>query len=72
MSRYFFDVEDGHRLIDPAGLDCRNDEDALEKGTAIAQQIALDAPNSAGRHVEVVDEEKRKVGKVPVRAPSAL
>lgn len=71
MSRYFFDVKNGHRLIDPAGLDCRSDEDALEKATAIAQQIALDAPNSAGRQVEVLDKEKKKVGKVPVRAPSA-
>lgn len=32
MSRYFFDVENGHRLIDPAGLDCRNDQDAPQEG----------------------------------------
>lgn len=71
MSRYFFDVENGHRLIDPAGLDCRNDEDAFRKGTAIAQQIAQDAPNSAGRHVEILNENKEKVGEVPVRTPSS-
>ena len=31
MPRYFFDVKNGHRLIDPAGLDCRNDQEAIER-----------------------------------------
>jgi hypothetical protein len=31
MPRYFFDVKNGHRLNDPAGLDCRNDQGAIER-----------------------------------------
>jgi hypothetical protein len=40
----------------------------LKKGTAIAEQIAQDAPRSAGRHVKFLDEDKRQVGIVQVGA----
>jgi hypothetical protein len=32
MSRYFFDVKNGHRLVDSAGLDCSDDEEAISNG----------------------------------------
>jgi hypothetical protein len=34
MPRYFFDVKNGHRLIDPAGLDCRDDQEAREPSSS--------------------------------------
>ena len=46
MPRYYFDVKNGHRLIDPSGLDCKDDEDASSKADVIAKQIANDAPGS--------------------------
>jgi hypothetical protein len=67
MPHYFFDVKNGHRLIDPTGLDCRDDSEATAQAAAIARQIAADVPASAGvRHVAVLNSERKEVGKVPV------
>ncbi len=69
MPRYYFDVKNGHRLIDPSGLDCRNDRDATAQAAIIAKQIAADVPASAGvRHVAIMDSERKEVGKVPVNS----
>jgi hypothetical protein len=67
MTQYFFDVTNGHRLIDPDGLDCRADKDAV--GNVIADQIASDAPDGSGRHVLVHDDERKEVGEVAVSGP---
>jgi hypothetical protein len=68
MPRYFFDVKNGHRLIDPAGLDCGDEEEAIRKAAVIARQIAADAPTAEGRHVAVLNSEREEVGKVPIAA----
>jgi hypothetical protein len=71
MSRYFFDVKNGHRLIDPAGLDCRDDQDAITQATVIARQIALDVPETSGaRHVAVLGDERKEVTMVPIHTNS--
>ena len=31
MPHYYFDIEDGHRLVDPSGLNFKNDDDAIAK-----------------------------------------
>jgi hypothetical protein len=68
MSRYFFDVKNGHRLIDPAGLDCRDDQEARGQAIHIAHQIAMEAPHaSGGRHVAIMNSDGQEIGKVPVR-----
>jgi hypothetical protein len=67
MSRYFFDIKNGHRLIDPGGLDCRDDREATAKAVIIAQQIAQDAPASpGGRHIAVLNSDRREVGSVEI------
>lgn len=67
MPRYYFDVKNGHRLVDPAGIDCASDEEARKQGEAIASQIAADIPTRAGiRRVAVIDEEGREVAAIPV------
>jgi hypothetical protein len=43
MSRYFFDVKNGHRLVDSAGLDCSGDEEAVSNAQIIARLIARGA-----------------------------
>jgi hypothetical protein len=69
MARYFFDVKNGHRLIDPSGLDCPNDREAKAQAAVIARQIAADVPASAGvRHVAVLNSERDEVGKVAVHS----
>jgi hypothetical protein len=66
VPRYFFDVKNGHRLIDPAGVDCRDDREAIRTGLMIARQIAADAPTTQPRHVEVLNDDRQQVGEVPI------
>jgi hypothetical protein len=66
MSRYFFDVKNGHRLVDPSGLDCRNDQEAIENAILIARQIGRDAPPNGPRHVSVLNSDREEVSKVPI------
>jgi hypothetical protein len=68
MPKYYFDLVDGSRLVDPPGLDCRDDHDANAKAKIIAKQIEEDIPTApVQRHVEVLNEDRDKVAKVPVR-----
>ncbi len=56
MPRYFFDIKNGHRLIDPAGLVCTGDDDAVAKAKVIAAQIAQDTTSAEGqRNIAVMD-----------------
>jgi hypothetical protein len=68
MSRYFFDVKNGHRLIDPAGLDRGDEEEAIRRAAVIAGQIPADASTAEGRHVAVLNSEREQVGKVTIAA----
>ena len=66
MPRYYFEVKNGHRLVDPTGIDCASDEDR-QQAQVIASQIAQDVPASTiKRRVTVVDEEGREVTAIPV------
>jgi hypothetical protein len=67
MPRYFFDIKNGHRLIDPEGLDCRDDQQAKDQAVVIARQIAADAPEtSGGRKIAVLNSQREEIGRVPV------
>jgi hypothetical protein len=67
MPRYFFDLENGHRLADLSGLECRDDTEATARAVAIASQIAQDVPTSAGqRHVAIMNSLGEKIGEVPI------
>jgi len=44
MPHYYFDIKDGHRLVDPSGLDLKNDGDAIAKASVIAVGVSLDKP----------------------------
>jgi len=73
MPRYFFDIKDGHRLVDPSGLDCLDDADAISKGETMARRIEADGPVDMDpqRHVAVINEEGQQIGKIAVRRVSA-
>lgn len=68
MPRYFFDVRNGHiRLVDPQGLDCRDDRAATAQAMAIAAQIAQDVPAIAEtRRVAVLNRSREEIGEVSV------
>jgi hypothetical protein len=36
MSHYYFDIKDGLRLVDPSGLNFKDDDDAIAKAKVIA------------------------------------
>jgi hypothetical protein len=62
-----FDMKNGHRLIDSAGLDRPADQGAISQAAFIAEQIALNVPNtSSGRSVAVLNSAKEEIGKVPI------
>jgi hypothetical protein len=68
MPKCYLDLVDGSRLVDPSGLDCRDDHGANATAKIIAKQIEADIPTApVQRHVEVLNEERDKVAKVPVR-----
>jgi hypothetical protein len=66
MPRYFFDIKNGHRLIDPSGLDCKSESEAMRNAAAIARQIAADASPDQPRHISVLDSDRKEIGKIPV------
>jgi hypothetical protein len=68
MPQYFFDVKKGHRLVDPAGFECVDDQEAIAKAILVARQIAMDAEASEGRHVSVINSQGIEVRKVRIMA----
>jgi hypothetical protein len=67
MPRYFFDIKNGHRLIDPAGLDCSGDDEAIANAKMIAIQIAQETSGAGGqRHIAIMDGERKEIGKIPI------
>ena len=67
MPRYYFDVKNGHRLIDPSGLDCETDVDARTKAKVIAKHIAGDVKNpSAPRKVAIMNSDRQEIDDVAI------
>jgi hypothetical protein len=67
MPHYFFDIQDGHRLVDPAGSDCKDDTAALEKARVLAIGVSLDKPAvDPTRHISVLSADRTEISRVPV------
>jgi hypothetical protein len=73
MPRYFFDIKNGHRLVDPSGSDCESDTDAIDKAKVIAIGVSLDKPAvDPERHIVVIDDAGQEISRVAVYSkPSA-
>jgi hypothetical protein len=68
MPIFHFDIDDGVRLEDPVGMDCKSESDARNTADLIARQIAIDvADRDSHRSVVVVDEAGSEIYKTPVR-----
>ncbi len=73
MPRYFFDIKDGHRLIDPSGRDFANDADAIARAETFAIQVSLDTPRvDPARYIAVLNDARYEVSRVPVYSKPAL
>jgi hypothetical protein len=67
MPRYFFDVENCHRLFDAAGFVCDDDTDAIIKAAVLAIGVSLDTPeDDPERRIAIINDEGREVDTVPV------
>jgi hypothetical protein len=67
MPRYFFDVEDGHRLFDAGGFLCDNDVDAVVRASVLAIGVSLDKPeDDPERRIAIINDDGREIGTVPV------
>jgi hypothetical protein len=67
MPRYFFDIKDGHNLVDPIGKNFRNDKAAIERARVVAIGVSLDQPAvDPTRHISVLNESRKEISQVPV------
>jgi hypothetical protein len=67
MPHYFFDIKDGHRLVDPAGSECKSDSAAIEKAKVLAIGVSLDKPAvDPTRRISVLDADRVEISTVPV------
>jgi hypothetical protein len=46
MPHYYFDIKDGHRLVDPSGLNFKCDDDALAKAEVTPSEFPSTSPQS--------------------------
>jgi hypothetical protein len=72
MPRYFFDIKDGHRLVDPSGMTFKDDDAAIARGKLFAIQVSLDTPRvDPERYIAVLDSERGEFFRVPVYSKPA-
>jgi hypothetical protein len=73
MPHYYFDIKDGHRLVDSSGLNFKNDGDALAKAEVIAIGVSLDKPAvDPERHIAVLNDSREEIFKVPVYSKPSI
>ena len=73
MPHYYFDIKDGHRLVDPSGLDFKNDDAAIAKANVIAIGISIDKPAvDPKRHITVLNELRVEIFRVLVYSKPAM
>jgi hypothetical protein len=73
MPHYYFDVKDGHRLVDPSGLNFKNDADAIAKASVIAIGVSLDKPAvDPERHIAVLNDSREEIFRVPVYSKPSI
>jgi hypothetical protein len=67
MPSYFFDIKDGHRLVDPSGFDCKNDTDAIDRAMILAIGVSLDKPEvDPTRRIAIRNNAGKQISTVPV------
>jgi hypothetical protein len=73
MPHYYFDIKDGHRLVDPSGLDFKNDDAAIAKARVLAIGVSLDKPAvDPQRHIAVLNGSREEIFRVPVYSKPSM
>jgi hypothetical protein len=72
MPQYFFDIQDGHRLVDPAGRECKNDTAAKEMARVLAIGVSLDTPAvDPTRVISVLNDARQEIFQAAVYSKPA-
>jgi hypothetical protein len=73
MPHYYFDIKDGHSLVDSSGLNFKNDDDAIAKAEVIAIGVSLDKPAvDPERHIAVLNDSREEIFRVPVYSKPSM
>jgi hypothetical protein len=73
MPHYYFDIKDGHRLVDPSGLDFKNDDAAIAKAKVIAIAVSLDKPAvDPERRIAVLNGSREEIFSLPVYSKPSM
>ena len=73
MPHYYFDIKDGHSLVDPSGLNFKDDGDAIAKAEVIAIGVSLDKPAvDPERHIAVLNDSREEIFRVPVYSKPSM
>jgi hypothetical protein len=73
MPHYYFDIQDGHRLVDPSGLEFKNDDAAIAKAKVIAIGVSLDKPAvDPERRIAVLNGSREEIFSVPVYSKPSM
>jgi hypothetical protein len=67
MPHYFFDIKDGHGLLDSSGHTAKNDAAAMEKARVLAIGVSLDKPAvDRKRRISVLNADRAEISTVLV------
>jgi len=73
MPHYYFDIKDGHRFVDPSGLEFKNDDAAIAKAKVLAIGVSIDKPEvDPKRHIAVLNESREEIFMVPVYSKPSM
>jgi hypothetical protein len=73
MPHYYFDIKDGHSLMDPSGLKFKNDDAAIARAKAIAIGVSIDKPAvDPKRHIAVLNGAREEIFRVPVYSKPSM
>jgi hypothetical protein len=73
MPHYYFDIKDGHWLVDPSGLNFKTDDEAIARAEAIAIVVSIDKPEvNPKRHIAVLNGSREEIFRVPVYSKPSM
>jgi uncharacterized protein DUF6894 len=65
MPHYYFDIKDGHRLVDPSGSDLANDDAAIAKAKVLAIGVSIGRNFPGVRLFQTINEQHLGVRPLP-------
>ena len=70
MTKYHFEIEDGHTIEDPKGIELATEGQARKVASEIAKQVAADEDDDDMKDVVVKTSDGQVVHKTPIKSDS--